>query len=191
MSPLVTKRLFIAVELPKKVKKTLSSLQDSLKKTGADIKWVEPENIHLTLKFLGAVKTETINNITKKIDKFRDEKKIKTELFGLGGFPSLTGIRVIWAGLTDEKERILKIAHDLEGDLENFGFEREKRRFKAHITLGRMRSDCNKLSLIEKIKAINQDFEKIIFEVDNITLFESKLSPHGPTYSIIHQARFK
>ena len=97
---------------------------------------------------------------------------------------------MLWAGLIDPGRQLAGIAQLLEDSLEKMGFEKENRPFQAHATLGRIRSSLNKITLIEKIKYINEHFKPQEFSINNITLFESKLSPHGPAYSVIHKVKF-
>ncbi len=192
MSPIETKRLFVAVEFPKEIKQAIANIQKTCSLTGADVKWVEPENIHLTLKFLGSFISGKISAANEEILKqFSGQNKIETELSGLGCFPSLSKVRIIWIGLEDKDNKLASIADKLDGIFTQFGVEKEDRRFQPHITLGRVRSNKNLLALIEKINEANKNFNRINFTVNNITLFESKLSSSGPTYSIIHQTRLK
>ncbi len=187
-----TKRLFIAIELPPGIKDSLGSIQKELKQTGADAKWVEPENIHLTLKFLGSVETEKIKDIARILDKISlENRRLSVSLDQLGVFPSLNSARVVWAGVTGKIEDLKNIAQNLDKELSGLKFEKETREFQAHATIARIRSSRNRAALAQKIKDANQNFSRQDFSIDNITLFESTLSPHGPTYSIIHQVKLK
>ena len=191
MPQLETKRLFIAVLLPVSITSHLENYQKELKKTGADVKWVESQNIHLTLKFLGKTKTEEIARITDTLNRLSaPQKRIPVTLDQLGFFPAKKSPRVLWAGLNDKTKSLEKIALFLEEALAGLGFEKETRPFQPHITLARVRSSQNMLSLVEKINEFNENFKTVDLFIDNITLFESDLSSHGPTYSIIHQTKF-
>lgn len=185
-------RLFIAVELPPDVRKKLASLQKDLQKTGADAKWVEPENIHLTVKFLGNVEPDKAGKIGSLLEKlFGRQPAFEAALDEIGCFPSLGAPRVVWAGLTDADKLLGRIAQKTEEELAKMGFEKENRPFTAHSTLARIRSARNRTALASEILDINKDFKKKTFLIDNITLFESHLSPKGPAYSIIHQVKFR
>ncbi|MFH0877157.1 MAG: RNA 2',3'-cyclic phosphodiesterase [Candidatus Omnitrophota bacterium] len=184
-------RLFIAVELPPAANTHLTEIQKTLKTSGADAKWVEPQNIHFTLKFLGPTPSEKFERIKSTLAQlFGSHKQFALCLESIGGFPSLDSPRVIWAGLNDANGQLRSMALVLDQALAGMGFEKETREFQAHATLARLRSGRNKIALIEKIKQLNQDLKPLEFSIDNITLFESKLSPHGPTYSILHQVKF-
>jgi len=187
-----SKRLFIAVKLPRNIISALEDHQKQLQKCGADAKWVEPRNNHLTLKFLGSVPAEKIKGLIEELDKlFSAQRSFQVILFELGCFPAPSSARVIWAGLEDTGLILKNIASDIEDSLQKLGFEKENREFKAHATLARIRSGQNRIALIEKLEELNTGFKKKKFSIDNITLFESKLSPKGPAYSIIHQVKFK
>ena len=191
MPQLETKRLFIAIELPASIKSHLENYQRELKKTGADVKWVEPQNIHLTLKFLGKTKTDQIPKIVDILKRLAaSQKHVPVSLNQLGFFPEKKSPRVLWAGLNDKTKTLEKIALFLEEALAPLGFEKETRAFQSHTTLARVRSSQNILALIEKINELDENFKIADFFIDNITLFESELTPHGPIYSIIHQVKF-
>ena len=190
MSDIDTKRLFIAIELSLNIRSRLETLQKELKKSGADAKWVEPENIHLTLKFLGNVETKKNKDIMETLNKIcAQRKRFTATLDQLGAFPSLNSARVVWAGLNDKTDTLENIAEILDEALSQLKFEKETRKFQTHVTLARIRSARNRVALIQKIKEANQNFKTEDFSIDNITLFESRLSPHGPTYAIVHQAK--
>ncbi len=191
MPSIETKRLFFAIELPSGVKQLLASIQNELKKTGADAKWVSHENIHLTLKFLGNVEIKKIDTLKNMLNQgFGHEKKFIVTLYKLGAFPSLTSARVIWAGLLDQAHKLKNLASAFEEALSKLGFEKEEREFQVHATLARIRSHRNRTALAEQINELNQNFHAQDLVIDNITLFESQLTPGGSIYSIIHQVKF-
>lgn len=192
MPGIETLRLFIAVDLPERVKKILSACEKELEKSGADAKWIKSENVHLTIKFLGHVPSETIKNITDILDNLLSgHEKFEVTLSELGCFPKIATPRIVWAGVEDKKQILKNIAFSVEEALTKCGFEKEKKEFQAHATLGRIRSHQNRIALMEKIIDANQHFKKEKFLIDNITLFESRLSPQGPAYSVVHQIKFK
>jgi 2'-5' RNA ligase len=191
MPLLEQKRSFIAIELPPDIKKRLQSVQNELKKCGPDVKWVEPENIHLTLKFLGNVGTKDAKKIGELLEKdFSLKKSFKVTLDRLGCFPSLHSPRVLWAGFEDSKDNSKNIARHLDNSLNGLGFDKETKEFQLHATLGRFRSPRNKIAFIEQIERLNLRFKPYDVLLDNITLFESRLSPKGASYSILHSVKF-
>ncbi|MFA5038446.1 MAG: RNA 2',3'-cyclic phosphodiesterase [Candidatus Omnitrophota bacterium] len=182
------KRLFIAVALPGDVRQYLKTVREKLEKTGADAKWVDPSQIHLTLKFLGSTPQEKIPAILA-IGKQACEgiPRIPVTLGTLGGFPSLNAPRVLWVNLNDPGDFLISIAAHLENGLEGLGFEKEQRPFQTHMTLARIRSQKNRLTLVQAAIDLQKTLKALPFAVDNITLFESRLSPKGPAYLAIER----
>ena len=122
MPLLETKRLFAAIQLPSSLKKSFETYQKELKRAGADVKWVEPENIHLTLKFLGSTPADKIEAIAKTLSQdFAGAKRFDATLNQLGCFPSLHAPRVIWAGLLDEKNNLKRLADITQDSLLKLG----------------------------------------------------------------------
>lgn len=130
-------RLFIAVTLPKKERQRLHRAAAPLRKADLPVRWVEPDAIHLTLKFLGEVAPDRLPRIEQAMARVAAKSKpFEIRLGGFGAFPSLRKPRIIWAGAYASPElRCLK--HDLEWELASLGYEREARAFHPHLTLGR------------------------------------------------------
>ncbi len=175
-------RAFIAVELAPNVREALAKIQAALKKAGADVKWVRPENIHITLKFLGYITPEQLKAITEIFPEiYKGIAPFDVALSVLSAFPSANRPRVIWVGLEDKKDQLKIMAERTEREMEKIGFPKEERGFTSHITLGRTRSSKNLPKLAQALQAtvlaapISQTIRKII-------LFKSILSPSGPTY---------
>lgn len=180
-------RTFIAIELPKEIKEALAKLQGQLKASSADVKWVEPENIHLTLKFLGERDDKRVEKIKEILGEVAKEKKaFPLCLKGLGAFPKLEFPRVVWVG-TDKGETEAKvIAAELEEKICRLGIPKEERPFSGHITLGRVRSPKNKEQLIQAIKNLAFDCQE--FMVKEIVLLKSTLTSQGPIYEPLQKA---
>ncbi|MGH3087137.1 MAG: RNA 2',3'-cyclic phosphodiesterase, partial [Rubrobacteraceae bacterium] len=150
-------RLFVAIFPPPEAREALSKARSGLRVKG-ETRWTRPENIHLTLKFLGEVPEETTKRITdalKEIAKRHATFDLTPSDFG--GFPSERKARVIWAGMDGEVNRLRALAKDVEDALEAEGFEREKREFSPHLTLGRARK--RPVSLEVKREAMIPGFE--------------------------------
>ena len=180
-------RSFIAIELPEEIRTILSGAQDELKQTQADVKWVKPENIHLTLKFLGDIEQDLIKKIHPILNEIAQKSSsFSLYLSNLGAFPKLQYPRVIWIGLTNDRG-VLEIANDLEKQLIKIGLPAESRGFSSHITLGRVRSGINRKALTEKLEFLNRNLSspRPEFKVLNLTLFKSTLTPQGPIYEAI------
>lgn len=179
-------RAFIAIELPEEIRREIAYIQEELKQAEADVKWVIPENIHLTLKFLGNVPDDKIEKIKTTLDIIATaHKKFETSLFKIGVFPKLEYPRVVWIGVDKNCALIEEIASKVEDKCESIGFPKEDRPFSAHLTIGRVRSPKNKGVLKEKMLSISVKPHSFI--VDKLMLFQSTLTPKGPIYTTLHQ----
>ena len=176
-------RSFIAIELPEETRKTLSAVQEELKRSGAGVRWVRPSSIHLTLKFLGNINPAQVENIASvMVQVVQDEPPIGLLLGGLGAFPSQRKPRVIWVGLKGEVQRLGQIQARLENGLEPLGFTREKRPFRPHLTIGRIKDRRRLHSLVDAMTALElPQFNS--FDADEIILYKSDLRPTGAIYT--------
>jgi len=187
-------RAFIAIELPQQIKDSLSQIQKQLKESGADVKWVGPGNIHLTLKFLGEIDDEKIEKINGIIeDTARDKPSFKMHISSIGAFPKIDYPRVIWVGIDAGDSETKEVVKELEEKIQKIGIPKEERAFSSHITIARTRSALNRDKLVQKLKIISPEFgkEDLEFKVTKITLFKSTLTPIGPIYEVLKEANFK
>ncbi|MDD5730141.1 MAG: RNA 2',3'-cyclic phosphodiesterase [Candidatus Omnitrophica bacterium] len=187
-------RAFIAIDLPKEIKGHLRAVQEKLKNSRADVKWVEPGNIHLTLKFLGEAEEEKIKAVIEVIENIaKDKKPFSVRLSELGAFPGLSSARVIWAGIDKGDTEVKEIAAQLEDDLSKIGFPKEDRPFSSHITIGRTRSSFNRQELVKILTGLQDTFKKDApeFNADKVTLFKSTLTPKGPVYEALKEINLK
>lgn len=175
-------RAFIAIPCPDELKKRILEIQKGINKFGR-MKLVEPENIHLTLKFLGDVDDNKLNGVINTLDFISENEKFGISLKGIGAFPSPGYVRVIWVGVDKGSDKIMIIQKRIDKELSSYGFKRDKR-FHSHFTLARVRSIDKQQ--IRRFLQDNATLEFGSFEVTEINLMESKLSPRGPIYSIIH-----
>lgn len=188
-------RSFIAIELPGELKQALTRLQEKLKTAGgAPVKWVEPGNIHLTLKFLGDVDAGTTGRITLALEEAaRDTHPFYIEAGGLGVFPNMNRVQVIWTGLAGELEKLALLQKRIEESLESLGFPVEKRPFTPHLTIARVRDYArpdDRLKLGQLIADTN--FEtKYRINVNAFHLMRSQLTREGPIYSKISTVTLK
>jgi len=180
-------RLFIAVNLEEELKKKIIPFQEELKKTGADVKWVEVKNLHLTLKFLGEVNEEKVSSIEQVVAPIlKDFPSFEMRLSGFGVFPNLNYPRVIWLGIKEGGEQLKILSEKIENSLISLGFPKEDRPFTAHLTLGRVRSAKNKQELIKKIEEKKNE-EIGTQKVEKIYLMQSFLKPTGPIYTPVKE----
>jgi 2'-5' RNA ligase len=185
---LMTKfRGFIAIDI--KISSKLTELTNEIKNIGSYLKLVEPENIHITIKFLGETEERLINDINKIIkNSIKNINSFNIKLQGTGVFPNQNYIKVIWVGLKNA-ENIEMISKGIDESLSKLGFTREKRGFSPHLTIARVKSAKNKerlLRIIEKYK----DVEFADFKVDSIKLKKSELTPKGPIYTTLLDIKF-
>jgi len=182
-------RAFIAVELPGEVQRELARLRERLRAgSSAPVKWVDPQNIHLTLRFLGTIDTGGIDDITAAmVESVRGLKPFPLEVRGLGAFPKLKRVNIIWVGLAGDVERLGGIQRELEKNLEPLGFVPEKRPFSPHLTIGRLRDRATPGERYDMGQLITRTgFETgREFTVDAVHLVKSVLTREGPIYSII------
>lgn len=186
-------RAFIAIELPQNITNFLAEAQKALQKSQADVKWVARENLHLTLKFLNDISEEEENKIIDIIKTTAQQYAIfKTALQDLGAFPNEKNLRIIWAGLGNQ-EQFRKIAKELEEKINKLGIPKEERSFKAHITIGRIKSNKNLSALSESLLENASLFKNSnnVFEIRKITLFKSTLLQDGPLYERLYEASLK
>jgi len=174
-------RLFIASPLTHEVEEFLAEIIFDLKQKRGRVKWVDANNIHLTLKFLGETDENKVDSIISAIKRISvKHKKIDSLVDKIGVFPNLNRPRVIWAGLAESVELLKLLARDIENNMADIGFEKEKRPFKSHLTLGRVKEDSGLYELKEAIKSYIIEPQPITF--DKIVLFKSTLTRSGPIY---------
>jgi 2'-5' RNA ligase len=175
-------RTFIAVELPDKIKKQIEGLQAPFKKTDAHVSWVKPKNIHVTLKFLGEVPEERIEQVFSAAKKaLEGARKFSMSLKGTGAFPNPKRPRVIWVGAGSGGEELVLLASRIEQEMEEIGFPREKRKYSAHFTIGRVKSLKNVEKLMELVSS--SDFQTEEIEVNEVVVMKSQLDPRGAIYT--------
>ncbi len=180
-------RLFIASPLTAEIEETLAEIIFDLKQKRGRVKWVDAKNIHLTLKFLGEtdeIKVEPIKSAIQQIA--ARHNKIDSSINKVGVFPNLNRPRVIWVGLSEGIDALKALARDTENEMANLGFEIEKRPFKSHLTLGRVKDDAGLYDLKEAIKSFELKPQAMTF--DKIILFKSTLTPSGPIYDRLFEA---
>ena len=177
-------RAFVAVPCPNEVKDRLAVVQKEIKDFGG-LSLVGRENMHLTLKFLGEISDEKVAEVSEALDSL-ELKSYPVTVKGLGVFPKLDYVRVIWAGVEDGG-RTVELAGRVDELLKPFGFPKEKD-FHSHVTLARVKF----LKDREAVKRLIDAKRSEVFgsyAVERILLMKSVLSPKGPTYSMIKEVR--
>lgn len=179
-------RCFIALDIDETAQNALKELQHKLKKEvdlkRGDMKWVDPEKIHLTLKFLGDTKDEVIPEMCRALEKaVSGHKNFDLSLSEIGYFGGKSA-RVIWVGCDKGSRKLGKLQADIENEMDKFGVPKEKRKFFAHLTLARVK---NYKAGIKLKKLINKDneFNAGPIIVDSVILYQSQLQSDGPVYT--------
>ena len=186
-------RSFIAIELSDELKLKLGQLEDSLKTAGIyGVRWVNPESIHLTLKFLGNIDADRIGEIASVMEEsFRGTPPFLLIAEGLGAFPNLRRVQVVWVGLSGDTDVLKDLQQELESNLEGLGFPAEKRAFTPHLTLARVNNRASPDDRQKLGKLISEtDFTSVTLEVDSVNLMKSQLTRQGAIYSRISVVNF-
>lgn len=188
-------RSFIAIELNEEVKQKLRQIQGILKIPGSDcVKWVEPENIHLTLKFLGNVLAANIQYIIEVLRAVAEEVTPFTlEINNPGAFPNLTRVQTIWVGVAGDIKTLHHLQSKLENSLKKLGYPPENRNFTPHLTLGRVRDEATLLFRQNLGKVISGTIieSKLTIQVETLSLMRSQLTRSGPIYSRLSSVELK
>ncbi|MEM2942534.1 MAG: RNA 2',3'-cyclic phosphodiesterase [Candidatus Bathyarchaeia archaeon] len=181
-------RSFIAVDVEdRELRQQFTEFQKKLLEAGADMKLVAPENMHLTLRFLGEVEEEKIQRVIDAMSLLRIQP-FDIRFAGTGAFPSLNRINAVWAGVKDGGEELMKIVGELEPRLRTIGIPPDKKGFSPHLTIARVKTGRSKDKIAELIRKLSdKDFGS--FKVESIRLKKSVLAPSGPTYYTIFEVK--
>ena len=186
---MATLRTFLAIETPDEVQSQAARLIDQLSRVQAPVRWVEPENLHFTLKFLGDVNLTDTAEICRRVARVTAAwAPIDLIVEGLGAFPSIERPRTIWVGASDGGERLAELCAAIEETLAEMGFNREQRRFTPHITIGRVRGTKQMQQLAELLQE-HDDFLAGPMTADEVVLFSSERAADGPFYQSLGRAR--
>lgn len=179
-------RCFIAIDIGESIRKSLAKLQDELRRKTAthkgDVKWVDPNAMHLTLKFLGEIKAEQSVEVCKAAqDVAGKHRSFELEVEEVGHFGG-TSARVLWVGAGQSCNPLVQLHEDLEQQLESAGWPREGREFSAHLTLCRVRNAKAGTMLVQTIQPY-KDLKLGSMPVDSLCVYQSELTPQGPIYT--------
>jgi 2'-5' RNA ligase len=182
-------RTFVAVETSPEVREGAKDLVEQLQSTGAEVKWVEPHNLHLTLKFLGDVDMKEIHHVCQAVaEAVAGAAPFEFEVRGAGAFPDAKRPRTVWLGIAEGRHQLAALNERIEAPLEKLGFRREARRFEPHLTLGRIRRGGPGLRELAKQIEEYADFEVGRTRVSEVIVFSSHLDRAGPTYEALARA---
>lgn len=185
-------RLFLAFNLPVEVKEMLAAIQDRFKDSYRGVKWVEKDNLHLTIRFLGETEFAKIPGLIGAVrGAVENVAPFCVRLGRAGVFPSRGDPKVLWVSLEEDDGNLGIIRDNIEKAVSELGYLPEKRRFRPHITLARIRS-CSKATLLSMhVRELWNSFTNIKgIRVDSVELMQSELNRSGPIYTVLERIRF-
>lgn len=178
-------RTFIAVDPGKNIRDRASALQETLARKGADVKWVEPENLHVTLLFLGEVDDRDIARVCRAVaETAARHPAFPLSVETVGCFPNPRRPRVLWAGVGQGAPELCALYDALEVPLVELGYRREERRYTPHLTLGRVTSDRPSDTLTPAL-AKHTRWKGGEINVREIQVMSSELTSQGPVYAVL------
>jgi RNA 2',3'-cyclic 3'-phosphodiesterase len=174
-------RLFVAVDVPRRVLEELERAAAPLREKAAGARWAPVDNGHITLKFLGSVDALQLEDVVKACRAAaRELDPGEIRVSGIGVFPSARRARVLWAGVEEETGVLSSAASSLERELSSLGYGQEKRSFTPHLTLARFRTPTDARALVE-----GTAYRSEPIEVEHFHLYRSRLSPKGARYEVL------
>lgn len=177
-------RTFIAIELPDAVKAQVEALETQLKRTRADVNWISPRNMHITLKFLGDTAPDRLSAVREGVgEAAAPMSSFSMGLSHIGAFPNLDRPRVFWIDVQEGRDGLVALQQRVEEALLSRRFVREERPFSPHLTIGRVRSPQGLGLLTEQVR--RTAFQAPCFSVTRIVIIKSELRPNGPVYTVL------
>lgn len=181
-----TTRTFIAVEIDERTAARAAAIIERLRGTGADVNWVSPRNLHLTLKFLGDVRNELLPSVIKAVQEAaRRVPPFALEVLGVGAFPQLDRPRTIWLGAGQGGDAMQRLAEAVEQSLRPLGFAPEARGYTTHLTIGRVRRPSAALRSLSELMRRQSDQTAGVVAVEQVAVMASTLTPRGPIYEAL------
>lgn len=185
-----TLRTFVAVEINGSIRARAGELITALGATAADVKWVEPYNLHVTLKFLGDVHQREIVEVCRAVSRGAAEvEPFDLEICGAGAFPNSARPRTVWLGAGAGAEQMVVVHDRIEDALAELGYRKEHRRFQTHLTIGRVRGGGPGIVELGKLLQQHAEFSVGRLNVQKATVFCSTLTANGPIYEVLGTAQ--
>ena len=176
-------RAFVAVQISPPVRDRAKKLIELLQVTEAKVKWVEPQNLHLTLKFLGDVESVELPRICKAVaTAVADLAPFEILVSQAGAFPTVERPRTVWLGVSQGQDQMVQLHQRVEQALSPLGFRQEQRRFRPHLTLGRVRQSPYGIPELGELLRQHRDYEGGSMFVSDVVVVSSELSRAGPVY---------
>lgn len=191
MSSAETIRSFLAVDLPDAERQRAFAVSKRLRKAGVRVSWIPPERMHLTLRFLGEVTPDTISMITEQLEnQYTAAEPFPLRLEGVGAFPHNRAPRIVWAGLAPLEGPLESVQAIAEAAAWHAGLPQENKRFRPHLTLGRVK-DSKKAGALSPLIEEEQGFSGDEFTVSSVSLYASQLTSSGPIYNRLREFPFR
>ncbi len=176
-------RAFLAIDLPPEHREALFAVASRLKRAGARVSWVTPDRMHLTLRFLGEVAPDALERLGDELAPvYERQEAFPLTLARIGAFPNVRAPRVIWAGLSPLEGPLAACQEAAETAARSIGLKAEKKAFKPHVTLGRVRDPKTAGKLMAPLSD-EKEFHGGEFEVGHVSLYASELTSSGPQYT--------
>lgn len=180
-------RCFVALDLPRPVRNHLAKVTAPLRER-FDLKWVEPEHMHVTLLFAPELADAALDELRDDVDEL-DVPSIELSLSGFGVFPPKGLPRIAWAGLAGDLDTVARLHGDLQQIGEHLDVPRERRPLTPHVTVARLRSQFGALALIDRLQELGAELNDKPFHATAVTIYESRLTPRGPRYDVLYERR--
>ncbi len=177
-------RLFIAIDTPTAVLPAMTAARDELREIRTDVRWEPDTKLHCTLKFLGDTPHERVTHLVAGLtDLARATPPLILTYGGLGAFPERGDPRIIWAGIRDRAGALARLAAAVDTLAGAFGYERERRPFQPHVTLGRVKGMRGIRELLGTLETVTFDCPPV--QIHDVLLFSSELRPSGSVYTVV------
>lgn len=182
-------RTFVAIEVSSGVRDCAADLIGELHRAQVDVKWVDPANMHLTLKFLGDVDARGVYEVCRAVQNAAAPlAPFDLQISGAGAFPNVRRPRTLWVGASEGEPALAALAEGVESELHKLGFRRESRRFHAHLTVGRVRHAGPAMDDLSQLLTDYADFDLGRTHVGEVVVFSSTLDRSGPIYERLGRA---
>ncbi len=184
-----TLRTFVAVDIDAAIESQVGRLMVKLRQTQANVKWVDPQQLHFTLKFLGEINIRETPEVCAAVEQaVAPLAGFRALAAGVGAFPTPQRPRTVWLGITEGEAEFVALHDAVEDALHHLGFRREHRRFRPHLTLGRVRQSPQGLEQLAELIEGQRDFVAGELYVGEVKVFSSRLEKSGPSYTLLGTA---
>lgn len=184
-------RSFLAFDISEEIKKSLGGLITTIRSQTEGVKWVKPENFHVTAKFFGNIDEEKMIPLIQEVveKNIKGVEPVLLSCQGVGAFPTWQRPRVLWAGLKGESASLIQLQKSLDEGFSKIGFSKEDREFKMHLTMGRLTGRPKYASWMGTLEKMRDSvFGQV--GIDHLTLYKSQLTKQGPIYTPLNRFYF-